>query len=195
MLTSTIWTNSSYFCSTLRPPSSLPAINSDNTYCPIPPGPFGFSVSIPWSINHDLTTIVTRLRAVDPVNNELLCLDVSTTSLMPGKVHSPYGDAAIICWCTVALALAYWVVIGVARVASAWNRGAVRPVPGWWSKMERAGFILVSAISGERLSSSRALLRFSTFIHVIVTFCRRLLLSQAPHLCETSFSMPSGVLR
>lgn len=105
-------------------------------------------------------TYYTRLHALDPSQNELLCIDIDTTLLVPGPVDSPYGHAHIIFWMTVALAIAYWVVVGLARLVSAWGRGSTRNGPGIWARVESAGFILASALSGERLASSPALMRF-----------------------------------
>ncbi|KAF9478679.1 hypothetical protein BDN70DRAFT_895553 [Pholiota conissans] len=146
----------------MRPPSPLPAItSSDGTYCPLPAGPFAFSTSIPWGHHRELTTLITRLRAVDPFGKSLVCLDVQTTPLMPKK-GAPYGMAVVILWSTVALAAAYWVVGGIARVASAWNRGTTKAVKGAWARASSAGYILASAISGERLATAPALMRFCT---------------------------------
>lgn len=160
VLTLNAWSNSSYLCSTLRPPSPLPQLeNSNLTYCPIPAGQFAFSTTIPWGNHRALTTLTTRLRAVDPSINELLCIDVSTTPLDP-QSDSLYGNAKIIFWATVALAIAYWVAVGLARIVSAWGRGITRHERKIWSRAQSAGFILASAISGERLGTSPALMRF-----------------------------------
>lgn len=102
----------------------------------------------------------TALRAVDPSGNEILCLSVATTPLHPGPLGSPYGNAHIIFWATVGLAATYWLIVGFARIISAWGRGFSRPGPGIWHRFESAGFILASAISGERFSTSPALMRF-----------------------------------
>ncbi|KAF8231414.1 hypothetical protein L208DRAFT_1399050 [Tricholoma matsutake] len=164
VLTLSAWSNSSYLCTALRPPSPLPALNNSNSaeaFCPIPPGPFGFSSVIPWGNNRALTTLDTHLRAVDPFSNELVCIDVYTTPMDPTS-DSPYGRANIILWATVSLAVAYWVVVGIARIVSALGRGITRHDRGIWSRAQSAGFILASAISGERLSTSPALLRFCT---------------------------------
>ncbi len=64
---------------------------------------------------------------------------------------------------TIALTLAYWAVTGAARISAAWDRGLGRTGNIWWLKIERAGFVLASAISGERFSSSPGLLRFGEF--------------------------------
>lgn len=158
------FTNSSYFCSTLRPPSPLPALQNgtEQSYCPIPAGPFAFSSTIPLGSRRALTTLTTRLRAVDPLVNELLCIDVITTPLDPDP-NSPYGSAKVIFWSTIALAIAYWVVVGLARIVSARERGIARH-DGMWSRAQSAGFIIASAISGERLATSPALIRFCSSV-------------------------------
>ncbi|KAG5648736.1 hypothetical protein DXG03_000083 [Asterophora parasitica] len=123
-------------------------------------GDFAFASTIPWGEHRALTTLTTRLRAVDPSINELLCIDVVTTPLVP-QPNSPYGNAQIIFWSTIALTAAYWVMVGSARIVSAWGRGITRH-DGVWSRAQSAGFILASAISGERLATSPALMRLCT---------------------------------
>lgn len=160
VLTLTAWSNGTYLCTTLRPPSPLPALASNtSTYCPISPGPFAVSLTVPLGNHRALTTLTTQVRAVDPYTNELFCLDISTTPLDPTP-HSPYGQARIILWTTVALTIGYWVVVGIARIISAWGRGTTEKGP--WARARSAGFILASAISGERLAASPALMRFCT---------------------------------
>ncbi|OCH94267.1 hypothetical protein OBBRIDRAFT_723169 [Obba rivulosa] len=157
MLTFDAFNNNSFFCHSLR---STSANNSGQ--CPIPPGPFAFSSAVDLPSNYELLTFDTRLRALDPFQTELFCIDLNTTALKPGAVSSVYGHAKIILWCTVSLSIAYWLVIGLARLASAWSRGSARTGAGLWTRVESAGFILASAISGERLATSPALLRFCT---------------------------------
>ncbi|KAL7282609.1 hypothetical protein ACG7TL_004081 [Trametes sanguinea] len=152
----------SFFCNTLRPPSPLGTPDSHNGYCPLNPGPFAFSSSADVQSGLELVTLDTRLRALDPFQHELLCLDVNTTVLKPGAVDSVYGHAHIIFWCTVGLAIGYWVVVGIARLVAAWGRGSSRGGTGVLAKIESAGFILASALSGERFASSPALMRFCT---------------------------------
>lgn len=110
----------------------------------------------------------TELRAVDPSGNELLCISVATTPLHPGPLNSPYGNAHIIFWATIGLTAAYWLIVGIARIVSAWGRGFSRPGSGIWQRFESAGFILASAISGERFSTSPALMRFCEHFHLFV---------------------------
>jgi hypothetical protein len=164
-----VWSNSSYLCTAIRPPSPLPTLNVSNTaeaFCPVPAGPYALYSTIPWGKNRALTTLETRLRAVDPFSNELVCIDVFTTPMTP-EPDSPFGRANLIFWGTVSLAIAYWVVVGIARIVSAWGRGITRHDRGIWSRAHSAGFILASAISGERLSTSPALLRFCTLNSLI----------------------------
>ncbi|KAG1868176.1 hypothetical protein C8R48DRAFT_771875 [Suillus tomentosus] len=159
-LTMNTFSNNSALCDTLRPPSPLPSLGGNSTYCPIPAGQFALSASIPFNTQNSLTTMDTELRAVDPSGNEILCLSVTTTPLHPGPLDSPYGNAHIIFWATIALAATYWLIVGFARIVSAWSRGFSRPGPGIWHRFESTGFILASAISGERFSTSPALMRF-----------------------------------
>ena len=160
MLTFTVWDFIYFFCPTARPASPLPQPNDQGTYCPLEPGPFALSSSIVIGDQYELVTYYTRLHALDPFQNELLCIDLDTTPLVPGPLSSPYGHGHLIFWLTVALAIAYWVVVGLARLVSAWGRGSTRNGPGLWARVESAGFILASALSGERLASSPALMRF-----------------------------------
>ncbi|KDQ64151.1 hypothetical protein JAAARDRAFT_166156 [Jaapia argillacea MUCL 33604] len=163
MLTFTTWDNSSYFCQTLRPPSPLYTPDNTSFYCPIPAGPFAFTSTVPFQgSKYDLVTLDTRLRAVDPYSNEIFCADVQTTPIYSGPLGSVYGNASIIFWVTVALAAAYWLNVGIARIVSALGRGVARTGPGIWHKVESGGFILASAISGERLAKSPALMRYCT---------------------------------
>lgn len=163
LLTFDIRDNTSYFCTTLRPPSPLPAPdNTTGLYCPIPAGPFAFSTYVPLGAGRELTTLQTQLRAVDPFSNELLCIDVSTTPLDPGALGSVYGHAKIIFWASVALSAAYWLLVAAARLSSAWSRRSGWSGRGFWSRVENIGFVVASAVSGEGLSKSPALIRFVT---------------------------------
>ncbi|KAK7470177.1 hypothetical protein VKT23_001615 [Stygiomarasmius scandens] len=163
ILTLNAWSNFSSLCDTLRPASPLPTLQAgdDDGFCPVGPGEFAFSTTVPWGSNRALTTLTTRISAVDPLTQELICIDVDTTPLDPSP-DNPYGKAISIFWATVALAIAYWVLVGIARIVSAWDRGITSKGKGVWARAQSAGFILASAISGERLATSPALLRFST---------------------------------
>ena len=155
--------SNSFFCESLRPVNHSATPDAQNGYCPISPGPVAFSSLVPISPGSELLTFDTRLRALDPFQHELLCLDVNTTVLAPGPVGSVYGHAHVIFWCTVGLAIAYWVVVGVARVVAAWGRGSSMAAGGVLAKIESVGFVLASALSGEKLATSPALMRFCTY--------------------------------
>ncbi|KAH9173446.1 hypothetical protein EDB89DRAFT_2113969 [Lactarius sanguifluus] len=163
LLTFDIRDNNSFFCATLRPPSPLPAPdNTSGLYCPIPAGPFAFASYAPLGSGRELTTLQTRLRAVDPFSNELLCIDIATTPLDPGALDSVYGHAKIIFWVSIALSAAYWFLVAAARLSSAWSRRSGWSGRGFWSRVENIGFVVASAVSGEGLSKSPALIRFVT---------------------------------
>ncbi|TFY57223.1 hypothetical protein EVJ58_g7159 [Rhodofomes roseus] len=161
-LTFQVWNNYSFFCSTLRPPTDLLDNVTAGSYCPFPPGPFAFSTTVMLPTDYELATFQTRLYALDPDQNLLFCMNLNTTILDPGVDGSVYGHADTIFWVTVALAIGYWVVVGIARLVSAWGRGSTRMGTGLWARVESAGFILASAISGERLANSPALMRYCT---------------------------------
>ncbi|KAG8966023.1 hypothetical protein FRC03_012666 [Tulasnella sp. 419] len=153
---------SSALCSSLRAPTSAVPVPDDYN-CTIPAGEVAFSSSIPYRHDFRLTTINTRLRAVDTSSpaKELVCVDVAVTPVKASGMGGYYGEAQIIFWISVGLAAAYWIVIGFARIAAAWGRGGVGRRKGW-AKVKWAGTVLSSAISGEGLSTAPALLRFAT---------------------------------
>lgn len=187
-LTLTPVVNSEYLCTPLRPPSPLPSVNTteQDMYCPIAAGLFAFSTSIPWGKGHELTTQTTQIHAVDPYGHDMLCLNVDTTPLVR-RMGSPYGRAAIIFWATVALAIAYWLVVGITRMVSAWGRGASRPGPGFWPKVESAGYMLASAISGERLATVPALMRFCECCSVVYVSYAKSLAQGSPSMRDIIF--------
>lgn len=164
LLTFSIYSSASAFCDSLRPPSPLKPLGNATNYCPLPAGQLAFATSAPLNQEHELTNLNTRIRVVDASSPplELACVDVAVASLRPGVLNSIYGHAVIAFWGTVGLSISYWLVVGVARIAAAWKRGAgstVTPAKVW-SRFQRAGFVVASAISGERLATSPALLRF-----------------------------------
>lgn len=197
ILSISVWDNSSFFCSSLRPPSPLPSEDPTNYFCPVAAGPIAFSAAIPFK-NHDyeLLTIDTRLRVVDTSSpaNELACIDVSATPLDGHRTaNSLYGPAIAIFWVSVGLAIAYWVVAGIARLVAAWGRGGTGSGRRLWSRVEGAGYILASAISGERFSSTPALLRFGNVACLWFGFNLLIVVlsDQLHHPCVTSSSILS----
>lgn len=168
MLTFTLNPNSSQsFCRTLRPPSPLGNISSDpnNGYCPLAPGPIAFAVGTQLARSYELTTLNTQIRVLDTSDpaQQLACINVDTTPLRPDG-GSVYGHAAAVFWATAALAIAYWLVVGAARLSAAWKRGRQRVHSNPWSRVQGLGFVLASAISGERFAYSPALIRFGAYV-------------------------------
>jgi len=155
------------FCETLRPPSPLNTTNFDpqnGGYCPIPAGPLAFSVSTPLSRSYELTTLNTQIRVLDTSSpaKELACLNIATTPLHIASKNRVYGHAVIIFWFSIGLTIAYWLVVGAGRLAAAWKRGRQRVHDHIYSRVQAIGFALASAISGERFTSSPALMRFGS---------------------------------
>ena len=114
-------------------------------------------------------TLNSRLRVVDTSSPalELMCIDVATTPLDGDIiVNHTYGNAIVIFWVSVGLCIAYWVVTGTARLAAAWGRGGSGAGRGVWPRLKSAGYMMASAISGERFAGTPALLRFCEFILV-----------------------------
>ena len=100
---------------------------------------------------------------------ELVCVDIQATPLdTKPEGLSLYGPTSIIFWFTVSLAIAYWIVVGSARIVAAWDRGVSGSERSLWSRLESAGYILASAISGEKFAAYPALLRFCKSISLVV---------------------------
>ncbi|KIJ56499.1 hypothetical protein M422DRAFT_238126 [Sphaerobolus stellatus SS14] len=152
------------FCQTLRPPSPLSRslFNNQSGYCPVPAGPIAFSVSTPLSRSFELTSLNTQIRVLDTSNpaKQLACVNVAVTPLRSGPNF--FGQAIIVFWVSVGLAIAYWLVVGAGRLAAAAKRGRQRVHDTLYSRVQAVGFAFASAISGERFASSPALMRFGT---------------------------------
>jgi len=154
----------SAFCASVRAPLSVQQPNYVENNCSIPAGQLAFSASTPYRHDFYLTTLNTRIRAVDGSEPplELVCIDIESTPVEARGTGGYYGNAQIIFWSTIALAVGYWLVIGLARIAAAWRHGRSGRHRGWL-KVKWAGTILASAISGQRLSASPALLRYGQY--------------------------------
>ncbi|QRW01906.1 membrane protein [Ceratobasidium sp. AG-Ba] len=134
--TFTVFTNRTFFCLNAVPPAPTPPQPYTDTSCVIPAGELAFA-------------------------KELACIDVGVTPIEDTGVGGSFDVAGVLFWTSVGLAIGYWVVVGAARIAAAWRRGS------WdsnqrWVYIRWAGTVLASAISGERLAASPALLRFAT---------------------------------
>ena len=153
-----------------KSPSSVPSTIAGQllrSILPHPSGAFHLSASAPLKLTHELATLKTSLRAVDPFNNELLCLNnIATTPLHPSALGSVYGPAKLIFYGTVLLCAAYWLLAHIMRLSSAWTRHEVWFRSRFWAHVENVGFVVARAISGEGLSKSPALMLFGTFFRL-----------------------------
>ena len=151
------------------------------TYCPVPAGPFGINISIGLYKNYELTTLSTEIRIVDTAANAntLACVVVDFTPYTKGS-----WQYDLFLWLPAAIAVGFWVVSWSARFAAGWVvgsgvaeygtkengrgegggvNGEVRRVEASSKRDARArmwGTMIVSGLSGERLSVSGGLLRF-----------------------------------
>ncbi|QRV72864.1 membrane protein [Ceratobasidium sp. AG-Ba] len=161
--TFTVFTNRTFFCLNAVPPAPTPPQPYTDTSCVIPAGELAFGIATPIKHPYQLVTLNTRVQILDTSNpaKELACIDVGVTPIEDTGVGGSFDVAGVLFWTSVGLAIGYWVVVGAARIAAAWRRGS------WdsnqrWVYIRWAGTVLASAISGERLAASPALLRFAT---------------------------------
>ncbi|CAE6486694.1 unnamed protein product [Rhizoctonia solani] len=158
-----VFSNRTYFCLHIVPPApNAPGLYT-STNCSVPAGELAFGVHSPLPHDYQLTTLNTRIQVLDTSNpaKELACVDVGVTPIKDTGVGGSFDYAGAVFWLSVGLAAAYWVIVGLARISAAWRRGS------WdsnqrWVHIRWAGTVLASAISGERLAASPALLRFAT---------------------------------
>ncbi|TXT15573.1 hypothetical protein VHUM_00076 [Vanrija humicola] len=150
--------SSGWLCNSLFPANlTSEYIPNNMTYCPLPAGPFGINASIPLYNVHALTTIHSRIHAVETSEpaQTIMCVDVYVT---------PYDDESwpyrLFLWFPASIAIAFWIVTWAARFAAGWLIGADRRAGG--QRMLKWGTMLISGLSGERLGVSAALLRFVT---------------------------------
>ncbi|CAE6411879.1 unnamed protein product [Rhizoctonia solani] len=161
--TSDVFSNKTFFCFHIVPPVPYAPRSYNDTDCIVPAGQLAFGIHSPLPHDYQLVTLNTRVQILDTSNpaKELACVDVGVTPIVDTGVGGSFNYAGILFWVSVGLAIAYWVIVGLARIAAAWRRGS------WdsnqrWVYIRWAGTVLASAISGERLAASPALLRFAT---------------------------------
>ncbi|TKY86732.1 hypothetical protein EX895_004372 [Sporisorium graminicola] len=170
-LTFSVFRNDSYLCDSLYPVSPDPngtVVNGvviEPAGCLYGPGPVSLGVGIPLNDTYTLGTLWTRIRLSDTSSPalDIACFEVHV---------SPYDDAKwywkLIFWFPVALTIGYFVVIVLARVFCAFVSRA-RAFKNKAREGSQPNVIkdtiaptLVSAISGQKLALSAALLRFAT---------------------------------
>lgn len=128
------------------------------------------NVSIPLYRSYALTTLSTRIRIVDTSvsANTLSCVDVQ---FIPYDANGWYYD--LLLWLPVAIAVGFWGVTWAARFTAGWVVGRGMAEYGTKegvrvkdegtkreARMRKWGTMIVSGLSGERLSVSAGLLRF-----------------------------------
>ena len=167
-----VYSSTSWLCDSLFP-SVLPSpyYPDNTTYCPVAAGDFGINVSIPLYRSYALTTLRTQVRIVDTTSaaNTLACVNVNLTPYRNKGWY--YG---LFLWLPIAVAIGFWAATWGARFAAGWVVGSgvaeyeqkdghgPRPerIGKKEARMRKWGTMIVSGLSGERLSVSGGLLRF-----------------------------------
>ncbi|WVF71606.1 hypothetical protein IAT40_006414 [Kwoniella sp. CBS 6097] len=172
-----VYESTSWLCNSLFP-SELPEpyYPYNTTYCPLPAGNFAVNLSIPLYHSYALTTLHTRVRVVDTSLEaaNLACIDIQVT---------PYRRTGwyyrLFLWLPVAVTIGIWAVSWAARFYTGWIVGSgvaeydskessalkiagVGNVNKREIRLRKWGTMIISGLSGERLSVSGGLLRFVT---------------------------------
>ena len=163
-----VWDSASWLCPSILPAELPTSYSANETYCPLPAGPFALNISVPLYHSYILTTLRTRVRVVDTTAeaNTLACYDLEYTPWVQGQW--PYQ---IFRWVPVSIAIGIWLATWGARFAAGWVVGSgvaeyeVKEGHGVAAakrdaRMRKWGTMIVSGLSGERLSVSGGLLRF-----------------------------------
>ena len=170
-----VYESTTWLCNSIFPPDLPTAYYPFNTtYCPLAAGPFALNLSIPLYRSYALTTLRTQVRVVDTSLNALTlaCYEMEFT---PYDRDGWYYDLFL--YLPIALAIGFWTVTWAARFATGWivgsgvaeygqkdgHNGSRITLPMGTKReatMRKWGTMLISGLSGERLSVSSALLRF-----------------------------------
>jgi hypothetical protein len=172
-----VYDSATWLCNSLFPaelPSPYYPFNT--TYCPLPAGDFALNVSIPLYRSYALTTLRTQIRIVDTSADALTlaCYNIDFTPFDQTKWYY-----RLFLWLPVVIAIGFWTVTWAARFATGWivgsgvaeygqkeghafGRGSQVHAAGGKreARMRKWGTMIISGLSGERLSVSSALLRF-----------------------------------
>lgn len=167
-----VYSSTSWLCNSVFPANlTEPYYPFNTTYCPLPAGPFAINLTIPLYRSYGLTTLSTEVRIVDTSlsANTIACIDIDVT---PYNRDGWYYELFL--WLPVAVAIGFWATSWTARFTAGWIVGS--GVAGYETKegsatrivaankrearMRKWGTMIVSGLSGERLSVSGGLLRF-----------------------------------
>ena len=170
-----VYSSATWLCNSIFPPTlPQPYFPYNTTYCsattPFPAGDFAINMTIPLHRSYALTTVRTQVRIVDTTAQAatLACYNMEFTQYKEnGWCYE------LIFWLLVAIAIGYWTATWAARFAAGWvvgsgvaeydtkegTRASVKAAKRE-ARMRKWGTMIVSGLSGERLSVSAGLLRF-----------------------------------
>ena len=139
---------------------------SSDPSCPANEGEIAIGVAtpLPPKASHNqhpyaLTTLVNTFRLLDASNPalEIACIDVPYTPYYPnGWFYS------LIFWIPVSIAIAYLILISVARFGSAYRKSKLTKMIRVWAGRQRLETAVIGGISGQMFSTTPGLLRFVT---------------------------------
>lgn len=170
-LTFEVFRNDSYLCDSLYPVAPDPngtvvdGVVIQPAGCLYGPGQVSLGVGIPLNDTYTLGTLWTRIRLSDTSSPplDIACFEVYAS---PYIAHKWYWD--LIFWFPVALTIGYFIVVALGRIFCALTSRA-RAFKNKAREGSQPNVIkdtvsptLVSAISGQKLALSAALLRFAT---------------------------------
>ncbi|CAO1618181.1 unnamed protein product [Jaminaea pallidilutea] len=165
-LTFETFSNHTFLCDELSPTGTDDVTRLvGHTSCTYGPGTVGFGVTVPLNSSYPLGTVSTRILLIDPSTpaRAIACVDVATSHYDPAAW---YWD--LFFWLPVALFAAYFVLTALARIITAAstrsrafkNRAREGRAPSFLR--DHVNPVVVSAISGQGMVLSPALLRFCT---------------------------------
>ncbi|CAO1620709.1 unnamed protein product [Parajaminaea phylloscopi] len=165
-LTFNIFSNLTYLCDELAPTRPDPAnLLIGHTSCLYGPGTVGFGVSIPLNSTWPMGTIWTRVLLIDSSKPALAvsCIDVPVSRYDPARWYW-----TLYLWLPLALFIGFFVTVALARVITAAatrsrafkHRAREGSSPSFLR--DHINPIIISALSGQGMVLSPALLRYAT---------------------------------
>lgn len=165
-LTFNIFSNLTYLCDELAPTNSDETnILAAHSSCTYGPGTVAFGVAIPLNSTYPMGTIWTRVLLIDPSTPALAiaCVDVPVSRYNASRWYWSF-----FLWLPMALFIGFFVTVSLARVITATatrsrafkNRAREGSAPSFLR--DHVNPIIISALSGQGMVLSPALLRYAT---------------------------------
>lgn len=159
-------TNLTYLCDNIYPTAPDPNTTfSNHATCTYGPGTVAFGVDVPLNSSYRMGTLWTRVLLIDYSQPALAlaCIDIPVTSYDPSEWYW-----SLMFWLPAALFVAYFVLVSLGRAITAAatrarafrNRAREGSSPSFLR--DHLNPVIISALSGQGMILSPALLRFSS---------------------------------